>query len=93
MAATYDLRICIRKAEFKENGLITILYGSSSDVLIEEIFHGTLNEAIARRQVLSDSLSEPHAGFIGMQYRSDKKARGLSKVLPLYVSEPVAVVA
>lgn len=83
MANLYDFRITIRRAEF-DRGMVSIAYGSSADVFIEENTQRTMKDAIARLGELSASEPRAHAAFLTMRYRDDRKAPGIGKIKPIY---------
>lgn len=83
MAKKYDFRIVIRRASFNRS-MVSVPYGGSDDVYNEECIEATLAEAIARRQQLSEAEARPHAAFLSMKYRDDRKPAGFGKVATLY---------
>lgn len=83
MAKTYTFRINLQPAEFYPGGC-SVAYGLARDcALANEVFSGTLQEAIAHRQKLSDATAVPHVAFLGMANRSDRSAPGLKAVWKL----------
>jgi len=78
---TYDFRISMYRAEYSERG------GHKYQAIIFDglglgttDFTGTLADAVAKRAQISAGETRPHALFLGMRNRNDRKATGLSKV-------------
>lgn len=82
MAKSYDFRIVIRKAELSP-GFATVVYNNTS-VFHETCVEMTLKDAIAERKRLSELEKRPHAAFLTMKYRDERKAPGINNVETLY---------
>jgi hypothetical protein len=88
MAKSYDFRISFHPAEFSEfagRKMQAIIYDGRG--LGELAFEGSLKEAVAKRAELSAAEKRPHAVFLGMKYRGERKAPGVGKVGVLFGGE------
>ncbi|MFY2597546.1 hypothetical protein ACOTHJ_14720 [Achromobacter xylosoxidans] len=83
MANLYDFSIVVRHAEF-DRGMTSVPYGDSKYVFAEKNVEMTLKDALAERQRMSDAESRPHAAFITMRYKDDRKAPGIDKHKAIY---------
>jgi hypothetical protein len=89
MAKSYNFIISLQKAIF-EGIHVSIIYGGRETNYGDFPFTGTLADVIAKRQVLSDAETRPHAASVRMAYRSDRKAPGINNVKFLYASKELA---
>ncbi|MGE8063834.1 hypothetical protein [Pseudomonas sp. NPDC089569] len=78
MAALYDFRFTVRRAEFNR-GMVTTMYGKSSDVFREECAQLSYADAKARLAALSAAEPRSHQASIAMQYRDDRCPPGFKK--------------
>lgn len=80
MAKLYDFRFTTRRATFfraeSGNVMVTVPYGSSSDVYHESCAQMTFADAKAKLDELSKAEPRDHKAFLTMQYRDDTKPRG-----------------
>jgi hypothetical protein len=76
MAKLYDLRLVVRKASFF-NGLVSIPYGTASDVYAEKNVESTVKDAKEELARMSEAEPRSHAAFLTMRYRDDRKAPGI----------------
>lgn len=83
MAKTFDFIITIRRADFKNN-MVIVPFGGDVDIYKQKIVNSTLADALNIRQKMSDNEARPHAAFIAMQNKDDRKPAGFGKVQTLY---------
>lgn len=81
MAKLYDFRFVTRRATFfrteSGNVMVTVPYGSSSDVYHESCAQMTFADAKIKLGQLSEAEQRDHKAFLTMQYRDDRKPPGL----------------
>ncbi|MGF6281855.1 hypothetical protein ABH908_000112 [Pseudomonas frederiksbergensis] len=78
MAALYDFRFTVRRAEFNR-GLVTVFYGQSADLYREESAQLTYADAKARLAALSKAETRSHQATLAMKYRDERCPPGFKK--------------
>ncbi len=80
MAKLYDFCFVVRRATFfraeSGNVMVTVPYGSSSDVYHESAAQMTFAGAKAHLDALSAAEQRDHKAFLTMKYRDDRKPPG-----------------
>lgn len=79
MAALFDFRFTVRRAEFR-GSMVTVMYGKSTDVLHEESAQLTYAAAKVRLAELSAAEGRSHQATLSMKYREDRCPPGFKKV-------------
>lgn len=78
MAALYDFRFTVRRAEFNRS-VVTVFYGQSADVYREECAQLTYADAKVRLAALSAAEPRSHQAALAMKYRDDRCPPGFKK--------------
>jgi len=78
MAALYDFRFSVRRAEFN-GGMVTTMYGKTSDVYREECARLSYADAKVRLAALSAAEPRSHQAALAMKYREDRCPPGFKK--------------
>jgi len=78
MTKLHDFRIMVRKAEFADK-MVSVPYGCTEDVFLEQSIEATLPDAIAQLARLSGLEPRSHAASLSLKYRDDPKPRGFDK--------------
>lgn len=73
MAKTYNFRITLYPSS-TDNGFNSIALGSKT--YYNDLFEGTFNDALAKRQEISESETRGHAAMLAMQFRNDRVPPG-----------------
>jgi hypothetical protein len=75
MAKTYKFRITLYPSS-TDNGFNSIALGSKT--YHNDLFEGTFNEALAKREEISKAETRGHAAFLSMQFRGDRVPPGFN---------------
>jgi hypothetical protein len=78
MAALYDFRFTVRRAEFRGQ-MVTAMYGKTTDVYREECAQLSYADAKARLAALSAAEPRSHQAALAMKYRDDRCPPGFKK--------------
>lgn len=78
MAALYDFRFTVRRAEFRGQ-MVTAMYAKTTDVYREECAQLSYADAKVRLAALSASEPRSHQASLAMKYREDRCPPGFKK--------------
>lgn len=78
MAALYDFRFTVRRAEFRGQ-MVTAMYGKTTDVYREECARLSYADAKVRLAALSADEPRSHQAALAMKYRDNRCPPGFKK--------------
>lgn len=92
MAALYDFRFTVRRAEFRCN-MVFAMFGKTTDLFHEECAQLTYAAAKTRLAELSAAEPRSHQASLAMKYRDDRCPPGFKKCTNKIDFEEKALVA